>query len=127
MRYFFLAAFFLIAPVVLGKHVPLRGFEEKPKYQISTVAGQPGQEIQLTAKLTPIPARESLVLTVAAAALEKKMTYSLSDLEGRILIQDRLVKTSTIIDVSALNTGTYFIKIHSGNRQLKTFKVLKVR
>lgn len=121
MKYMITIILFLTAA---GSH---HLFQEKPRYEISTVAGPQNPAIQLSARINPNPARESLVLTVGAGLLEQQLTYSLSDVQGRNLLQDRLVKTSTTIDVSKLKAGTYFIKVVTGNRQVKSFKVLKVR
>jgi hypothetical protein len=47
------------------------------------------------------------------------------DLQGKLLQTKELTGTKTQIDMSSYARSTYFVKVIQGNREIKTFKIIK--
>jgi len=52
-------------------------------------------------------------------------SYQLYDLQGRLLQQDAISQNEMQIDVTNLRAAIYLLQVHSENKILKTFKIVK--
>jgi len=51
--------------------------------------------------------------------------YVLMDLNGRIIGADKIIQQTSFLDISQLNTGTYFLRLISNEIQVQIFKIIK--
>ena len=70
----------------------------------------------------PNPASE--VLNIRASMFEN-VTYTLYDLQGKLVMQDILSAKQTPIQVSQLASGPYLLTLNNHTQNLKTFKLIK--
>ncbi len=64
------------------------------------------------------------VLTIQATTFER-VTYSLYDAQGKLVLQDELSSEQTPIQVSHLAPGSYSLTLNNDTQNLKTFKLIK--
>ncbi len=84
-----------------------------------TVLSASSIKIESTITISPNPAKD--LITIYINGNEFPLLYSISNLTGKILKQDELIKQETLIDVSNLSAGIYFlqIKLLNGNSYCK--------
>ena len=95
---------------------------QQPLVVIQTdVAELPGGP---SAQVFPNPAHDQL--TVQVDQLEGGTSYYvLQDAAGRIVQQERITATHTLVDVHHLALGTYTLSVRNGDTPLGTFTVIK--
>jgi len=74
----------------------------------------------------PNPTTNTLTLKVKDYSLDN-MYYQLYDLQGRLLIQNKLTHLTTNIPTEYLAPAVYFMKVIKENKLLKTFKIIKTQ
>ena len=79
----------------------------------------PGVEI----KVYPNPTSD--YITVHFGKMVEKPTYLLFDLSGKLIQQKNMESTDTKIDMTGVATGSYILKLISGQQPLQTFKIIK--
>jgi hypothetical protein len=72
----------------------------------------------------PNPTKDIVMLKVPAEKLAG-MQYRLYDMNGKLLQYKFLKGTETEISFTNLTPATYFIKVVKGEKELKTFKIVK--
>jgi hypothetical protein len=94
-------------------------------YEISVVTAISNTEgINLECTVYPNPTRGIIKLVVETKDFEN-LRFQLFDLNG-ILLQDKKVEAEeTEILMDSLSPSTYFLKILNGNKEIKTFKIIK--
>lgn len=94
-------------------------------YEISIVTAIKNTEgIILECTVYPNPTRGKVKLVVRTKDFEN-IRFQLYDLNG-ILLQDKKVESEEAeILMDGLIPSTYFLKVLSGNKELKTFKIIK--
>jgi NADH:ubiquinone oxidoreductase subunit K len=80
--------------------------------------------IKLSVAAYPNPTTDYLTLSVDNFELSNLM-YGLYDMNGKLLETKKIVKNQTIIAMSKLVSASYFIKIATGSKEVKTFKIIK--
>ena len=80
-------------------------------------------EIDFQALLYPNPTADFAILSTPTEL--KKLSYSLIDLNGKLISQEKINSNQVRIPMSKLANGTYFIKIIKGVKEIKTFKIIK--
>jgi hypothetical protein len=93
-------------------------------YEISLVTSIEDLAIDLKAHVYPNPTTDQLILNIGNQEM-KNLQYVLVDIQGKSLKTDRINNTATNINVSKLTNGTYFLRIISNNKQIKTFQIVK--
>jgi hypothetical protein len=93
-------------------------------YEISIVTSVQELAIDLKAQVYPNPTTDQLILSIKNQEL-KNLQYVLVDIQGKRLKSDLINNIATNINVSKLNNGTYFLRILSNNKQIKTFQIVK--
>jgi len=94
-------------------------------YEISVITAiENTKEINLECSVYPNPTR-GLVKLIVESSDQQNMRFLLYDING-VLLQDKKVESrETEISMDSLLPSTYFLKVLSGNREIKTFKIIK--
>jgi hypothetical protein len=95
-------------------------------YEISVVTAVESA-IAIRLSVYPNPTTDYLTLEVDASTLEsdQQLSYQLLDINGILLLNAKITGCQTSIMMSNLATATYFVKITNGDKDVKTFKILK--
>ena len=94
-------------------------------YEISMVTGiEEAKGINLSVSAYPNPTADYLTLEVKDFELSN-LSYQLYDMQGKLLQNKRITGNQTSITMSNLVQATYFVKVIQGNREVKTFKIIK--
>lgn len=92
-------------------------------FEIFVFTGVEETTIILQATVFPNPAQHSLTLTLGS--ISSPMSFSIYDANGKLIKQENLFFTQTIISISELSAGIYFLKINDNKKELKSFKIIK--
>ncbi|MFN5135263.1 MAG: T9SS type A sorting domain-containing protein [Chitinophagaceae bacterium] len=76
------------------------------------------------AHIYPNPAQNQIIISVVSERY-KNLRYVLMDLNGRIIGADKIIQQTSFLDISQLNTGTYFLRLISNEIQVQIFKIIK--
>ena len=93
-------------------------------YEISIVTSLEDLAIDIKAQVYPNPTTDQLVLSVGTEEY-KNLRYLLVDLQGKVIKTDRIINSNSTLDVTKLSNGTYFLRVLSNNKPIKTFQVIK--
>jgi opacity protein-like surface antigen len=94
-------------------------------YEISTITGiEDAVGIVLASSVYPNPATDFLILRVDDYE-GMKLSYQLFDINGRLLESNYITGSESAIMMSRYSAGTYFLKVMSSNKDVKTFKIIK--
>ena len=85
-----------------------------------TTAGIAETIISESFKAYPNPTSEKIIIEISQ--IYSQSAFSLSDINGHVLIEQVLNSIRTTIDISNLHSGVYFIKVQNQ----KTFEVNKI-
>jgi hypothetical protein len=92
--------------------------------EISVVTSITDLQIDLKAQVYPNPTTDQLVLNVGTDDF-KNLRFVLVDLQGKVLKTDRIINATSTLDISKYSIGTYFLRVLSKNKQIKTFQIVK--
>ncbi len=94
-------------------------------YEISVVTAiEEAKGIKLSVKAFPNPTTDYLTLEVKEFELSA-LQFHLYDTRGKLLQNEKITGTQTSIVMSNFLPATYFVKVSQGNKELKTFKIIK--
>ena len=93
-------------------------------YEISTVTGIEEKNINLSASVYPNPSTGFLILNVEDNKIEN-YTYQIIDIQGKIIISNKLEKNQTNISIAELTNASYYINVLNNNKPIKQFKIIK--
>ena len=94
-------------------------------YEISVVIGiTEAKGISLSCSVYPNPTIDFLTLKVENFK-SASLSFQLFDMSGNILETKKVEVAETKINMSAYKQGTYFLKVISSNKEVKTFKIVK--
>jgi hypothetical protein len=94
-------------------------------FDISVVTGiDEAKDIHLVVSAYPNPTTDYLTLKVENYDKEN-LSYQLFDLQGKLLENKKVTGNETSIVMSNLLPATYFVKVIQGNKEVKTFKIIK--
>ena len=96
-------------------------------YEISVVSGVEEEGINLICSAYPNPTTDILILKIDASTpfSAQSMSYQLYDISGKLLANKKVVGNETSIAMSNLVGATYFLKVMQGNKEVRTFKIIK--
>lgn len=80
--------------------------------------------IRLSVSAYPNPTTDYLTLRISEFELSN-LSYQLYDINGKLLQNEKIVGYKTSIVMSNLVPATYFVKVIQGNKEVKTFKIIK--
>ncbi len=92
-------------------------------YEIYEITGIE-ELIKLSVMAYPNPTRDFFVIKFENDIAEK-YSYHLFDLTGKILESKLIISNETTITMRNLVPATYFLKVTAGNKEVKTFKIIK--
>jgi hypothetical protein len=96
-------------------------------FEISVVTAiEEAQGINLTVTAYPNPTTHYLILSIDEFELSN-ISYQLYDMNGKLLQSEKITDNRTSIFMSNLVPATYFVKVILGNKEIKTFKIIKTQ
>jgi len=94
-------------------------------YEILVVTGiEDAKSINLSVTAYPNPTTDYLTLEVKDFELST-LHFQLYDMQGKLLQSEKITGNQTSIVMSNLVPATYFVKVIQGNKEIKTFKIIK--
>lgn len=93
-------------------------------YEIQTVLGLDNFDINLEFVVYPNPTADWLAIDIKNYNYES-LRYQLFDINGRLVLSDKIVSDNTILRMQELSTSMYLLKVLSNNKEVKTFKIFK--
>ena len=93
-------------------------------YEISIITSINDFTIDIKAQVYPNPTTDQLIMSIGMGEY-KNLRFVLVDLQGKILKSDRVINPNSTIDFSRFSNGTYFLRVLSNNKQIKTFQIIK--
>ena len=94
-------------------------------YEISVVTGiDEAKGINLSVSAYPNPTTDYLTLSISEFDVSN-LSYQLYDMQGKLIQNEKITGTQTSIGMSNLVPATYFVKVIQGNKEVKTFKIIK--
>ncbi len=96
-------------------------------YEISVIGIDEAKDINLSVSAYPNPTTDYLELKVDASTTLsiQSMSYQLFDMNGKLLKSEVISGSQTRIAMNNFVAATYFVKITKGNKEIKTFKIIK--
>lgn len=113
-------AFFLSTTTTNGTIYP--GMQQP--FEILTLSTSSVPQIQLMASVYPNPTSQYINLSVQEFDLTN-LQYTLVDLQGKVIVNAKVLQNITPIDLSFLAAANYFLQVTQNNQNLKTFKIIK--
>jgi len=96
-------------------------------YEISTVSGiAEASGILLSIAAYPNPTANNLTLEIKNFTLSG-LSMLLFDMHGKLLKREKITDSRTIVELSDLEAAVYFLKVIDGQREVKTFKIVKTQ
>ena len=94
-------------------------------YEISVVTAiEKALDISLEMVVYPNPATDFIKLKISNYDLQN-LRYQLYDINGSLLLDNKVESNETSIIMSNYLPSTYFLKISDKNKVVKTFKIIK--
>lgn len=93
-------------------------------YEIYVVGKEDANGINLSVAAYPNPATDYLTLK-ADISIIPDLSYSLYDINGKLIESKKVVSNETSIEMKQLTPACYFLKVTKGEKELKTFKIIK--
>jgi hypothetical protein len=94
-------------------------------YEISVVTGiEESSDISLAIVVYPNPAKDFIRLKIVTPDVEN-ISYQFYDINGSLIIGNKVVGPETDISIQNISPSTYFLKVNDKNKVLKTFKIIK--
>lgn len=96
-------------------------------YEISAITGiEEAEGINLSVTAYPNPTTYYLTLEVKAFELSN-LHFQLYDISGKLLQSEKIISNQTNIVMSNLLPASYFVKVRQGNKEVKSFKIIKTK
>ncbi|MDD4148633.1 MAG: T9SS type A sorting domain-containing protein [Bacteroidales bacterium] len=94
-------------------------------YEISIVTEiEEAKVINLLVSAYPNPTTDYLTLSISGFDISN-LSYQLYDMQGKLLKNEKITCSETSVVMSNLVPATYFVKVIQGNKEIKTFKIMK--
>ena len=94
-------------------------------YEISVVTGiEEAKGINLMVSAYPNPTSDYLTLRIDEFEISD-LSYQLYDINGKLLQSEKITGNQTSIVMSNLVPSIYLVKVIQGNKEVKTFKIVK--
>jgi hypothetical protein len=94
-------------------------------YEVSVITGlEEAKDINLVMSAYPNPTSYGITLKVENYKIDN-LTYQLYDINGKLLLKQKIKSVETPILMEMLDNGTYFLKVISYKTALKSLKIIK--
>jgi hypothetical protein len=94
-------------------------------YEISIVLGVENNAIKLELTAYPNPTANFLTLNVGETELST-LNFQLYDMSGKLIESRKILSSNETIAMENLLPATYFLKVTNNNKEVKTFKIIKI-
>lgn len=94
-------------------------------YEISVVLGVENNAIKLELTAYPNPTTNFLTLNVGKTELST-LNFQLYDMSGKLIESRKILSSNETIAMEDLLPATYFLKVTNNNKEVKTFKIIKI-
>ena len=92
-------------------------------YEIYVLSGLDEKDIELSVAVYPNPVTSVLNLKTSQQA--RNISIHLYDVKGKLLLDEKINNTDHSISMENFPPSAYFIKVYSGTKELKVFKLIK--
>ena len=118
--------------ISVAKHIESTNFLKHLKtsnldssFRVATVI-EDDKYINLKCIAYPNPTINFLTLAIDFIDIEKgDFSYRLFDINGKLLLSSKVENNNTRISMSNLISGIYYLNIKQGNKEIKSFKIVK--
>lgn len=93
-------------------------------FEIQTLLGAENFNINLQIAVFPNPTTNWLQLDIKNYGFEK-LNYQIFDINGKMVLQNKISTETTTISMENLSTNIYLLKVLDNNKEVKTFKIIK--
>lgn len=93
-------------------------------YEISVVPVLEDPQISIDLQVYPNPTTGQLILSIGSNELSN-LNYQLFSISGQLIESQKIAGATTTIQMETLQSATYFLKVTSDNKALKSFKIIK--
>ena len=94
-------------------------------YEISIITAiEEAKGINLSVTAYPNPTTDYLTLSIGEFDISN-LSYQLYDMNGKLLQNENITGNQTSIVMSHLVPANYFVKVIQGNKEVKSFKIIK--
>ena len=100
----------------------LQGIQQP--FEVTVITGSEDPEIQIGWSVYPNPAGEFITLMTGGYDFEK-LHYQFYDINGNLLLKEKLSGDQAWITTGNFKAGTYFLVVSDNIKNLKTFKIIK--
>jgi hypothetical protein len=117
-------------PVCKGDYISRKNMDRntpnsiQQSYEVYVIAGEGIFGINLSPAVYPNSMTDLLTLNVKNVS-SQKMSFILSDFQGKIIRKEKITENETTILMAALNKSTYHVKVLNDNKEIKIFKIVK--
>lgn len=93
-------------------------------YEIQTIMGLDNFNVNLQFVVYPNPTSDWLAIKTSNLKYDT-LRYELFDLNGRLILSDKIISENTILKLQELSTSMYLLKVLESNKEIKSFKIFK--
>ncbi len=96
-------------------------------YEVTTSVGDELDHVKLVMKVYPNPTMSGLVLIIDPNSNSsiKGMNLQVSDMNGKRLFSEKILKYETPINMESLVPSYYILNVYQASKLIKSFKILK--
>lgn len=98
-----------------------QGFQQD-NLVVTAIESIPDTKFEITAY--PNPVSSFLILKIEAESL-RKLSYSLYDIQGKLILKNRIKENETVIRLEGYLPSTYFLKVYHAGREIQSYKIIK--
>jgi hypothetical protein len=104
-----------------GDKTLTQGFQQG---SVSVIEIKKPTDSDITIIVFPNPVSDKLTLRIDKEDVSG-FQYLIFDINGKLVSQKNLLSNETEVPVNNLSKGTYFLKVQTGVKELRTFKIIK--
>ncbi|MDQ3045915.1 MAG: T9SS type A sorting domain-containing protein [Bacteroidota bacterium] len=93
-------------------------------YQIVVTGVNTTANIEVLMSVYPNPSTSFITIKVEDKDLAN-LTFQLFDVQGKLLISEKITQTETAVQMADFAKGNYFLKVVNNKAELKSFKIIK--
>lgn len=104
-----------------GDKTLTQGFQQG---SVSVIEIKKPTDSDITIIVFPNPVSDRLTLKIDREDVSG-FQYLIFDINGKLVSQKNLISNETEVPVNNLSKGSYFLKVQTGVKELRTFKIIK--
>jgi hypothetical protein len=118
---------FSLGQVAVAKRDTLHSFESQgvqQSYEITELLSVKDLKNEYKIHIFPNPTTDVIILKIQEERFNE-LQYNLIDLNGKLIKSSKLISNETVIDFKETAASSYFLSVFDGNKEVKTFKIIK--